>query len=716
MEPLVSKLPDAFGEGIGIRCEFIMNHFPKILFSAIFLLLFIICPGPASPARVSGQEGVTSVTAGNGSPAPDGVTSGTEAAPGPAGKEKKPQKTGTNREISIDFDNVDIRVLVKFMSELTGKNFVVDRDVRGNVTIVSPEKLNVDEAYRVFESVLEVYGFAAVTAGDIIKIIPIRDAPVKSVETRLKREAISPADRVITQVISLSYANPEELKKVLTPLVSKSSVILAYPPTGMLVITDLLSNIERLLGIISALDVEGIQEQISVIPLQFGSAPELVKSLTLIFQQKVKLRRGTDSSSIQIVADERTNSVITLASENDTYRVRELIRLLDREVPRSEARVRVYSLQNAEAETLAKVLMNLPSKESKPQEAGKTPVLSKDIQVVPDKATNTLVITADRDDYRVLEEIIAQLDVPRPMVYIEALIMEVTVDRGFKVGVEWMGGDYISSDSGRAKIYGGGFSGEGRYPNLTDLSTKGLPEGFSLGLLGESLRIGNVLFPSIGAIVQAYQKDQDVHILSTPQILTLDNEEAEISVGQNVPYQTRSETSSANLDYSTYEYKDVGVTLRITPQISQERFVRLKIYQEVTKLVKEVTQQTERPTTLKRTAKTVVTIQDGHSVVIGGLIGDDITNTDYAVPCLGNIPLLGWLFKYQSSSRERRNLYIFITPRIVETPQEARKIYDEKKEDIKRTEEQVIETYRKNRIRIHDEPTEPRRENPPTAP
>ncbi|HPX12092.1 MAG TPA: type II secretion system secretin GspD, partial [Syntrophales bacterium] len=481
----------------------------------------------------------------------------------------------------------------------------------------------------------------------------------------------------------------------------------------MLVITDLLSNISRILGIISALDVEGVQEQISVIPLQYGSAPELVKSLTVIFQQKVKIRRGMDSASVQIVADERTNSVITLASENDTVRIRELIRLLDREAPRSEARVRVVNLQNADAESLAKVLMNLPSKESKTQEQGKAPALSKDIQVVPDKATNSLVITAGKDDYRVLEEIIGRLDIPRPMVYIEALIMEVTVDKGFKLGVEWMGGDYISSESGRTKIYGGGFSGGGRYTGLSELSTKGLPEGFSLGVLGESLQVGDILFPSIGAIVQAYQKDQDVHILSRPQILTLDNEEAEITVGQNVPYQTRSETSSADLDYSTYEYKDVGVTLRITPQISQERFVRLQIYQEVTKLVAEVNQQSERPTTLKRTAKTAVTIHDGHSVVIGGLIGDDITNTDYSVPCLGNIPVIGWLFKYQSSSRERRNLYIFITPRIVETPVEARKLYDEKKEDIQKTEDQVIETYRRNRLRIDDERRKPALENPP---
>lgn len=693
---------------------------------AIFFFCFLLCvagrlhaagpsalPGPASAAGVNGQPPPVVTAPETGTTGKPPAETRTAAPPG-----KKTGKAGTKdkeQEISIDFDNVDIRVLVKFMSELTSKNFVVDRDVRGNVTIVSPKKLTVEEAYKVFESVLEVYGFTAVPAGNIIKIIPIRDAPVKTTETRLKQEAASPADRVITQVITLNYANPEELKKVLTPIVSKSSVIMAYPPTGMLVITDLLSSINRILGIVSALDVEGVQEQISVIPLEYGSAPELVKSLTVIFQQKVKIRRGMDSASVQIVADERTNSVITLASENDTVRIRELIRLLDREAPRSEARVRVVNLQNADAESLAKVLMNLPSKDAKSQEQGKTPALSKDIQIVPDKATNSLVITAGKDDFRVLEEIIGRLDIPRPMVYIEALIMEVTVDRGFKLGVEWMGGDYISSDSGRTKIYGGGFSGGGQYTGLSELSTKGLPEGFSLGVLGETLQVGDVLFPNIGAIVQAYEKDQDVHILSRPQILTLDNEEAEITVGQNVPYQTRSETSSADLDYSTYEYKDVGVTLRITPQISQERFVRLQIYQEVTKLVTEVNQQSDRPTTLKRTAKTAVTIHDGHSVVIGGLVGDDITNTDYSVPCLGNIPVIGWLFKYQSSSRERRNLYVFITPRIVETPVEARKIHDEKKEDIEKMEETVIETYRKNRLRIGDEPRKPGLENPSPA-
>ena len=620
----------------------------------------------------------------------------------PAEKQVKTEAKQPSEEVryvTIDFDDVDIRVFIKFISELTGSNFVIDKRVKGKVTIISPKKISVKEAYKVFESVLEVHGFSVVPAGDIIKIVPSKDARTKNIETRLKMEAIDPEDKVVTQIISLNYANPNELKKVLAPLISKSSVILSYPPTGTLIVTDLLSNIKRLLKIIGALDIEGIEEQISVIPLERASSLEIAKSLNQIFQKTIRQKKGTIASFIKIVADERTNIIITLASENDTSRIRQLIKLLDKDVPKGEERLRIYRLQNANAEDLAKVLMNLPAKGTKSAKKGKTPLLSKDISIVPDKATNSLIITADRDDYNILEGVIKQLDIPRPMVYIEALIMEVNVDKGFKLGVEWQGGEKFKS--GSSKGYGGGFTGAGIMPTPVPItgttdSIISYPSGFSLGVFSDMIKIGNVYFPNLGAILQAYQKDQDVHILSTPQILTLDNEEAEIYVGANVPYQTRTDLKEVG-EYASYEYKDVGVTLRITPQISQERFVRLNIFQEVTKLVVEAGQQADRPTTLKRTTKTTVTIKDKNTIVIGGLIGDDITNTIYKTPCLGDIPGLGWLFKYKSELREKRNLFIFITPRIVENPTEAKVIYDEKQEHINKVEDGVIKTYERKR-------------------
>lgn len=663
-----------------------LNKNLLLLFAILCLVLFLL-PGNIMGARVTGEDKLVTTT--------EKKTPTKKEIPV---KAKAKQPAEESRYVTIDFDNVDVHIFIKFISELTGKNFVIDKGVRGKVTIISPRKISVSEAYKVFESVLEVHGYAAIPAGDIIKIVLSRDARAKNIETRLKTEAISSEDRVVTQIISLNYADPDELKKVLSPLISKSSVVLSYSPTGMLVVTDVLSNIKRLLKIVKALDIEGIGEQISVIPLKYASSQDITKSLSLIFQKSARKQKGTLAPPIKIVADERTNTVITLASENDTSRIRQLIKLLDKEIPKGEEKVRVYRLQNADAEELTKVLMNLPSKDSKtsPRVKGKAPLLSKDIQVVPDKATNTLIITASRDDYSVLEGVIQKLDIPRPMVYIEALIMEVNVDKGFSLGVEWQGGEYVSSD-GRTKVYGGGFSGGGQYPNITGVATKGLPVGFSLGVFGEAIKIGDVLFPSLGAIFQAYQKDQDVHILSTPQILTLDNEEAEIYVGQNIAYQTKQETSQTDRDYSSYEYKDVGVTLKITPQISQERFVRLKIFQEVTKLVTEAGQQSDRPTTLKRTTKTTVSIKDKNTIVIGGLIGDDVTNTEYKVPCIGDIPFLGWLFKYQSKSREKRNLFIFITPHIIENPTEAKALYKEKQEHINRVEEGVIKTYKRKR-------------------
>ena len=275
--------------------------------------------------------------------------------------------------------------------------------------------------------------------------------------------------------------------------------------------------------------------------------------------------------------------------------------------------------------------------------------------------------------------------------------MEVNVDKGFALGVEWQGGKKFDSGS---KVYGGGFTGGGLIPT-PDPKTGiiSYPSGFSLGVFGDIIQIGKIKFPNLGAVLQAYQKDQDVHILSTPQILTLDNEEAEIYVGENVPYLTRTEAgSSTGNEYANYDYKDVGVTLRITPQISQERFVRLNIFQEVTKMVKEAgVTGAQTPTTLKRTTKTTVTIKDKNTIVIGGLIGDDITNTVYKTPCLGDIPGLGWLFKYKSESREKRNLFIFITPHIVENPTEAKEICDEKREHINKVEEGVIKTYERKR-------------------
>jgi general secretion pathway protein D len=673
----------------------------RYLFSFLWIGVFLLTSSPlAMGARLAGEEGVTSVAPEPREPAkkPAPVKPAVIEKPAQAQKKVLPREKilrkqePDKRYVTIDFDDVDIVIFIKFISELTGKNFVVDKGVRGNVTIISPTKISAEEAYKVFESVLEVHGFSAVPAGDIIKVVPALHARSKNIETRLREEAIAPEDKVVTQLIPLEYANPDELKKLFAPLISKSSVIASYLPTRMLIVTDVLSNIKRLLRIVEAIDMAGIGEEISVIPLEHATASDLSKSLGDIFQRAARrsAKGASISPVIKIVAEERTNCVIILATEDDTIRIKKLIGLLDKEIPRGEGDIHVYYLQNANAEDLAKVLTALPSGEKEEAKKGKAPVISKEVQIVADKATNSLVITAKKHDYLVLEDIIKKLDIPRRMVYLEALIMEVNVDKEFNLGVEWMGMEDFTYKGRRGGFFTGS-GGSGDYSSITGLSGGSLPSGFSLGVVGEAIQIGDVTFPNLAAILKAYQKDSDVHILSTPQILTTDNEEAEIKVGENVPYITKEATGEQI--YQTYEYKDVGVTLKITPQINQERFVRLKIFQENVTLKSGVEEY--RPTTLKRSAETTVIVKDKNTVVIGGMIGESTEKGTYRVPCLGDIPGLGWLFKSISRSQNKTNLFVFLTPYIIENPIEAQRIYEEKKGEMDRIEEGVIKMYKK---------------------
>jgi len=604
------------------------------------------------------------------------------------------------RYVTIDFEEVDINLFIKYISELTGKNFIIDKAVRGNVTIVSPTKISIDEAYKVFESVLEVQGFTTVPAGSIIKILPAVDARSKNVATGFSVDTGEVSDKIVTQLIPLKYADPDELKLMFTPLVSKESVIIAYPATNLLIVTDVLSNISRILQIIKEIDVEENVSEIAVIPLENAIATEVAKTLDTIFQGSTTRRSATTTRArrtrqqapaeeagpalgeVKIIADERTNSLIIIASAYDSQKVKSLLSILDEEIPRGSGNINVYYLQHANADELSRVLTALPEITDKPGagEAGKAPVISKEVQIVADKATNSLVITANKADYAVLEEVIKKLDIARRMVYLEALIMEVSAEKDFEVGVEWVGAfktTLFGDDEG--VVFGGYRAGDQSIvPSLDDPT---LPKGLAMGVISEYIEINGKLFPSLSAILNAYKQDDDIHIISTPQILTTDNEEAEIKVGENVPYITSQNTTASTQDYTNYEYKDVGVTLKVTPQINQEGVVRLNVYVEVIKLKNEaVALATNTPTTFKRTAQTTVIVQDGNTLVLGGIIGDDVQDTVNKIPLLGDIPVLGYLFKTESQKVNRVNLYIFLTPRIIRNPTEALAVTKEKRD------------------------------------
>ncbi len=604
---------------------------------------------------------------------------------------------GADKYVTIDFNNVDITVFIKYISELTGRNFVVDQRVRGKVTIISPGKISVGEAYKVFASVLEVHGFTAVDAGEITKIVPMPDARSKNIETMLRAEAKSPDDSVVTQLIPLKYANPDEIKALFAPLISKNSVMLSYAPTNTLIVTDVYSNILRLLKILKAIDISGMGQEISVIPVENADAEKIVKLLSTVFQPKARGKKRPDpDDNITFVADERTNYIVVRASEVEAERVRTLIHMLDKALPQGKEKFHVRYLEHATAEDLAKVIQALPTKNGGEVKGGKavTPVISTDVKITPDKATNSLIIMAEKDEYQVLEGIIAKLDIPRAMVFIESLIIEVKVDKDFQLGTEWVVGGQTAYD-GKNIVYGGGAGAGGSFGSA--LNTASFPTGMALGVFGEGITVGAVTFPSIAAVVKAFQEDKDVHILSTPQVLTTDNEEAVISVGRNVPFQTSTSISTTTTTGS-FEYRDVGIKLKITPQISKDRMVRLVIELESTNIdelatVAVTTNERLTPTTFKRTVQTTAIVKDNNTIVIGGLIDDSFTNTVTKTPCLGDVPVMGWAFRSKSLSGEKTNLFVFITPRVIQSPDEASKVYTEKKEIMDEIEGGRIKMY-----------------------
>ncbi len=590
------------------------------------------------------------------------------------------QGGSAQRFVTIDFNDVDINLFIKYISELTQKNFIVDREVKGKVTIISPTRISEDDAYRVFESVLEVHGFAAIPSGSVIKVVPSVVARSKNIATLHEGEPSSGEDRVVTQIISLKYANAEEVKNLLTPLASKTSVLISHAGSGMLILTDFNSNISRLLEIIRAVDVPTDGEEMVIIPLQRTSAESLSKAISQLFVA-TPAQKGVRPELVKIIPFERTNSLIVMASKASVQRVRALVAKLDEDAPRKDGNLRVIYLQHANAEELVKVLMNLPNDAAGSKGTGAAgaaspsmPAISKDVKIVADSATNVLIVTGPREEYEAVADVVKKLDIPRRMVYLEALIMEVKVTKDFAIGVQWADGDgsVIGGFSGKA--------GAAAYDNLTNMTTDPgqLPAGFALGVLKKGIKIGDVTFPNLGAVVNAYKSDDDINVIATPQILTTDNKKATIKVGENVPYITSKNTTTTQQDYTNYEYKDVATSLTITPQVNQAEVVRLEIGVEVIKL--KAGAATGTPTTFTRTADTTVVVHNEQTVVIGGMIGQDTTTGEYKVPLLGDIPVLGWLFKSHSNTQEKTNLYIFITPHIVESSAELADLYQKKRD------------------------------------
>ena len=609
--------------------------------------------------------------------------------------------------ITMDFDGVDVKVFIKFVADITGKNFIVDEKVSGKVTVISPRKMSIDEAYRVFLSVLEVNGLGTVDMGGVIKVVRNSDAITKSLATTMEPPLLSD-DTMITQIIPLKFVDAEDMKNLLSPLMSKtSSQLLSYPQSNLLIVTDTKSNIRKIMDILRVVDMAGFAQEVRIYPLTYASASDLSSKLSDILSgskdenaQRVRTARQAETtgakSATKIIPYERTNSLIVLAPPPDVAGIEDLIRKLDIPTPSGKEDIHVYYLQYASAEDMAKVLSEMPTPENpetlqaaaagqqaaavaRPKTVPNPALKEQNIKISPDKETNSLIIYADPYSYKSLLETIKFLDIPRKQVYVKALIMEVNSSKDFKVGVEWTYFDDFKydGDSKSGAVFG-------RTGSKFITSPADLPSGALLGVIGQTITVGSgdtkITFPNMSAFINAMSTDTDVNIISAPQILTMDNKEAEIKVGKNVPYLTRQDTDTTNINrtVNSYDYRDVGVTLKLTPQINQQGSIRMSIFQENTALVPGTGEDTFAPTTLKRSASTTVTVKDGNTMVIGGLKGDTLTLGNSRVPLLGDIPILGYLFKSLSRNRENTTLYIFLTPHIIDTDQKVEALYKEK--------------------------------------
>ena len=629
--------------------------------------------------------------------------------------------------IQLNFRDVDLVHVIRAMSELTGKNFLLDDNVRGRVTLMAPQPVSAEKAYEVLLSILEIQGFSVVPQGPVIKIVPtaeIRDNPIPTATEDGGALPQASGDAFVTRLIPLEFADVNQVRGLLSPLVSEAGGLLSYVPTNTLILTETASNMARLRKILTALDVQAQTRLLRVIPLEHAHAGELAVSLQAALQglaetkaaalqepagepERRRRRRqrsaqaATGADRPTVIPDLRTGSLVLVATASDMQVAEDLIASLDVPTPAGRGRVHVYYLSYADAEELAQVLtaqvpdMALtldaqdggeaePSRETAKPTTGRTPT---DITITADKATNSLVITADPGPYAVIEDTIRKLDIRRSQVLVEGLIAEVTLDTARELGVEWR---VIDQPDG-TQVFGnstGTVDGTGILANPAALLST---PGFVIGALRNTIRLGSgdegQQLLNIPLLLRAFRGNSNVEVLATPNLLTTDNEEAEIVVGEQRPFLTSvnriPDAGIVNVS-NTFDFRDTGITLRILPQISQGRRVRTELNLEITRFVSEA--EVGAVTTTKRSTRTTVIVDDGQTIVLGGLIQDARDEADTGVPLLSGLPLLGGLFRQSAVRSNKTNLLIFLTPHIINTRDDADRVSAHKQQQAERPE------------------------------
>jgi len=734
----------------------------------------VLTPQPSKVELGSDQTSVKDETTNNSHSTNSNIITGT--------KESNLEELTTVLNVS----DADIEALVKTFSKLTGRNYIVDSAVKGKVTIHLPTPIPLSEALKVFDSVLLLRGFATVPVSDNIwKVISAKDA--KQTTIPMIGSKFSTDESLVTEVIKSTYLSADEIQKLISQFVSKDGYSQAISGTNLIIVVDSTSNIVRIRNLMNEIDIPPVDQDITIIPIQHALATDISDKINQILEgkgektettpdlslpQEVFRRRlaagiaaSTNSQSAQspssstsavrsnpskIIPDERTNSLIVVADEMSTLKIRALVEQLDSELDKSTGRFWVYRLEHADAEELSLVLGNLISggggsvgggstqgsslsrnqgglgsqsgfgfggqtgsrggsgiggglggsagigtsrsrSRAGRQQGGGTlsapagasisapgfgglnsnstrVTFDDDISIAADTSTNSLVINADKSDYDKLVQVVKELDVKRRQVLVEATILEVSMSDDQGLGVELQG--TAATDSA-------GVFGQTNYGGITNLLTN--PAALSdltiaAASAGTLTLPGGITIPSQAALITAVSRHSNVNVLSAPTILSTDNQEAEIIVGENVPFVTGSGVNQVNLGntFNQIERQDVGITLRITPKLGTGDFLSLQIFVEISSVVPGTRNDPNGPTTTIRTSDTTVAVKNRQMIATGGLIQDSVTESTRGVPFLQDIPVMGSLFKRQDDIKRRTNLLIFLTPQIIQDQYDSR--------------------------------------------
>ena len=560
---------------------------------------------------------------------------------------------------SLNLKNADIHSLIETVSIATGKNFIIDPRVQGKVTVISSSEVSADELYQVFLSVLDVNGFIAApsgTNGNSFKIVPKINARVSGNVTSASSTSAG-GDLIVTQIMAVKHVPAAQIVPVLRPLLPQEAHLTAYLPTNMLILSDTARNAQRIWDMVRRID-QPLEQTLEMVKLKHASAGEVVSIINSLNLNSSTPAADATSTNKLVVADQRTNTIIINAASDLLPRLRALIAHLDAPVAQMTGNTKVVYLHYSQAELLAPIIREMAAAHTSTDEADKadnTPQVLISVQAEPD--INALVITAPDAALQSMLAVIKQLDVRRAQVLVEAIIAEISSSKAAELGVQWALG---TNNIVGATSFGASGS------NLIQLKANPLSLGSGL-----SLGVGQFAADQlgIGALLRALSSDASTNIISTPSLLTMDNQQAEIVVGQNVPFITGQYASTGSGEtpsspFQTIKRQDIGVRLQIKPQINQGDAISLEILQEISSLAPSTTSAADIITN-KRSIQTTVIANDGDLIILGGLIDDNLQESSEKVPLLGDLPILGAAFRYKKSAMVKRNLMVFIRPTIV---------------------------------------------------